>query len=130
MPLLFHFSSSVVGRSKKAEEGDTNATNNLHSLLFSMSTPLASALFCGSGLAVLMRQRLLRQIEAKPILKRVSPPVAKKVACLQYFGKHPERPDEYRGDDIMDPPRSHSDDYQWLRDDSRTNEEVRWFLNY
>ena len=92
--------------------------------LISMSSSLASALFCGSGLAVLLRQRLLRDIEGKPTLKKVLPPVAKKVNFQQYFGKHPDRPEEYRGDDVMDPPKSHSDDYQWLRDDSRTNEEV------
>lgn len=54
--------------------------------------------------------------------------MAKKVPCLQYFGKHPERPDEYRGDDVMDPPKSYSDDYQWLRDDNRKNEEVSSFF--
>jgi len=73
---------------------------------------------------MLMRQRMLRQIEEKPVLKKVSPPVTKKVPYLQYFGKHPERPDEYRGDNIMESPKSSWDNYQWLRDDSRTNEEV------
>lgn len=91
--------------------------------LSSMSS-IASALFCGSGLAVLMRQRLLRQIEAKPTLTKVLPPVAKKVPFSQYFGSHPDRPGEYRGEDVMDPPKTRNDDYQWLRDDSRTSVEV------
>lgn len=94
------------------------------SSVITMSSGFASVLFCGSGLAMLMRQRMLRQIEEKPALKKVTPPVTKKVPYLQYFGKHPERPDEYRGDNIMESPKSSWDNYQWLRDDSRSNEEV------
>jgi hypothetical protein len=90
-----------------------------------MSSSFASALFCGSSLAVLVRQRLLRQIEQKPTLRKVTPPRAKKIPYVHHFGKHPDRVDEYRGDDVMDPPRTRGDQYQWLRDDSRTNTEVK-----
>ena len=89
-----------------------------------MSSSIGSALFCASGIAILLRQKLLEDIRTKPTLKKVLPPVAKKVPCLQYFGKHPNRPEEYRGENVMDPPKTRPDYYQWLRDDSRSNEEV------
>ena len=82
-----------------------------------MSSSVASALFCGSGLAVLMRQRMLRKIVEKSVIREVLPPVTKKVPYLHYFGKHPERVDEYRGENVMESPKSQWDDYQWLRDD-------------
>jgi len=50
--------------------------------------------------------------------------VAKKVPHIVYFGKNPLKPDEYRGEDVMDPPIQLVDDYYWLRDDSRTDPEV------
>jgi oligopeptidase B len=41
-----------------------------------------------------------------------------------YFGVHPLRPDELKGPNPMNPPLEREDNYFWLRDDERKNEEV------
>jgi protease II len=52
------------------------------------------------------------------------PPIAKKVPTKIYIGKNPLKPNEFRGNNIMDPPIERLDDYQWLRDETRKNTEV------
>jgi oligopeptidase B len=52
------------------------------------------------------------------------PPVAAKLRENMYFGKHPDRPDEFRGPSVMDPPILRQDDYNWMRDESRKDEKV------
>ena len=63
-----------------------------------------------------------------------NPPKAKKVPRNVYFGLTPEKPDEYRGTNPMDPPIKHSDPYFWLRDDERKDtsdpEAVELYLTY
>jgi len=56
------------------------------------------------------------------------PVPAKKVPHPVYFGVNPEDPSEFRGKDAMDPPIVINDDYFWLRDDKRENEEVLAYL--
>jgi oligopeptidase B len=53
-----------------------------------------------------------------------SAPVAKKVADTIYFGKTPLIPDQYRGPNPMEPPKTKSDSYNWLRDETRKDETV------
>jgi len=53
-----------------------------------------------------------------------TPPVAKKVLTNVYFGKNPAKPEQWRGDDVMDPPLVRADHYFWLRDESRSKPEV------
>jgi oligopeptidase B len=52
------------------------------------------------------------------------PPIAKKVPTKIYIGKNPLKSNEFRGNNIMDPPIERLDDYQWLRDETRKNTEV------
>ena len=52
------------------------------------------------------------------------PPIAKKVQSKIYIGKNLLKPDEYRGDNVMQPPIVHLDDYNWLRDETRKLPEV------
>ena len=52
------------------------------------------------------------------------PPIAKKVPTKIYIGKNPLKSNEFRGNNIMDPPIERLDDYQWLRDETRKLPEV------
>eukprot|EP01041_Mallomonas_annulata_P008346 gene8346-17194_t len=51
-------------------------------------------------------------------------PLAKKIPTIKFFGKHPTFDDQYRGDNLMDPPKQLEDAYDWLRDESRKNPDV------
>lgn len=53
-------------------------------------------------------------------------PLAKKIKHIVKFGTVEG---EYRGSDLMNPPITIEDDYYWLRNDDRTNEEVLDYLN-
>lgn len=55
---------------------------------------------------------------------RLKPPVGKIKPTKVYFGKNPSNPTEFRGVDAMDPPRSITDNYFWMRDDTRQDERV------
>mmetsp|Transcript_115184 Transcript_115184/g.215702 ORF Transcript_115184/g.215702 Transcript_115184/m.215702 type:complete len:794 (-) Transcript_115184:6-2387(-) len=57
----------------------------------------------------------------QPPATRISPPVAKRLPRKVFFGKVTG---ENRGLNPMDPPIELVDDYFWLRDDSRKDEEV------
>ena len=56
------------------------------------------------------------------------PPVAKKIPTKVYFGVDPNKPDEYRGDHAMNPPKIRIDSYFWLRDETREKEEVLEYI--
>lgn len=53
------------------------------------------------------------------------PPVAKKVKHEIVFGYHPS---QYRGDNVMNPPKKRIDYYQWLRDDDRKDKEILKYI--
>ena len=55
---------------------------------------------------------------------KVLPPVAKKIPRTVYFGKNPEKPEEFRGSDAMNPPLTQEDPYFWMRDDDRKSADV------
>lgn len=93
-------------------------------------------LFVGSAVAMVAlsshsrRGQLRRQLSSSS--ERVTtlhkppntPPVAVKRRDTVYFGKHPDKPDEFRGPHAMDPPIIKYDDYNWMRDESRKDEKV------
>lgn len=54
----------------------------------------------------------------------LSVPVARKEPHTIYFGKIDENEENFRGKNLMHPPRSINDWYYWLRDDARKNVEV------
>ena len=55
---------------------------------------------------------------------KVSPPVAKKIPHEVHFGINPINLSEARGEIPMNPPKVSIDPYFWLRDDTRSKEEV------
>ena len=61
------------------------------------------------------------------MLNDLIPPIAAKIPHGVYFGVNPHNREEFRGNNAMDPPLSINDEYYWLRDDKRENEDV---LNY
>ena len=42
-------------------------------------------------------------------------PVAKKLNTEVFFGKNPNKPDEFRGENAMDPPIVKNDPYFWMQ---------------
>ena len=74
-------------------------------------------LFLGTtacALATAARAKTLRRI----------PPVARRAAEKVFFGVNPADPQEDRGPAPMDPPRTRTDEYYWLRDETRKDAEV------
>ena len=85
-------------------------------LLFSVT--VASALTLSVA-----RRRGLR------LFSSVRPPVAQKVPAVVYFGKDPNHPEQYRGEDVINPPVTRADPYFWCRDETRKNPEVLSLVN-
>ena len=56
-------------------------------------------------------------------LRRI-PPMARRAQETVYFGKNPADPTEDRGPAPMDPPLTRTDEYHWLRDETRKDPEV------
>ena len=63
------------------------------------------------------------------VASKLSPPVAKKIPHEIHFGVNPLNPSEVRGEKPMNPPKVSIDPYFWLRDDTRSKEEVLSHLN-
>ena len=89
-------------------------------------------LFVGSAVVMLAVSKrkgaaLRRQLSTSPMGSPKSlsvPPVAARRRDTMYFGKHPDKPDEFRGHKAMDPPMMRYDDYNWMRDETRKDEKV------
>ena len=62
---------------------------------------------------------LLNAMRAKYLRSQI--PRAKKVEDRIYFGINPKDPEEDRGPNAMDPPKSRPDYYNWLRDETRSD---------
>ncbi|KAJ1421902.1 prolyl oligopeptidase [Ochromonadaceae sp. CCMP2298] len=56
--------------------------------------------------------------------KAMKGPIAKKMLDKIYFGVNPKLPDQYRGQNAMNPPRAREDSYNWLRDETRKDPHV------
>ena len=76
-----------------------------------------AVLFLGTAacaMATAARAKTLRRI----------PPIARRAQEKVYYGKNPADPTEDRGPAPMDPPLTRTDEYHWLRDETRKDPEV------
>ena len=55
---------------------------------------------------------------------KFAPPVAKKIKETVYFGENPTLAGQFRGLAAMNPPKERTDEYFWLRDETRKDEAV------
>lgn len=84
--------------------------------------------FIKSSLSCFRRPLVNRIMFSSKALDIPLPQPAKKIPHSVYFGVNPNDPSEFRGKDAMDPPIVLNDDYFWLRDDKRENEQVLEYL--
>lgn len=97
-----------------------------------MTGSASEILFAGSALMMVAltrrhrvsRTRCLSTLSVSTPPACVSPPVAAKRIDKMYFGKHPNKPNEFRGHHAMDPPIVRYDAYNWMRDETRKDEKV------
>lgn len=86
--------------------------------------PLLFTSFALMSVVVASRYISLKPRTFTSLTRLYSAPVAKKVAETMYFGKSPLFPDQYRGEQPMDPPKTKIDSYNWLRDETRKDKTV------
>jgi protease II len=82
----------------------------------------AMTLFLATNLPV-----LLNAMRAKYLRSQI--PRAKKIEDRIYFGVNPKDPEEDRGPNAMNPPKSRVDYYNWLRDETRKDPVVLAHIN-
>lgn len=86
-------------------------------------------MFAASAMCFMLKSAQVRRPISTGLRKRlagasISPPRAKKIEEIMYFGINPKDKHEIRGDKPMNPPKTRVDYYNWLRDNSRKDEDV------